>query len=167
MSRGICEGRVVIITGAGRGIGRRPRRWSSPARAPRSWSTTSAPSSTARGGSDRPGRRGGRPRSGPRAARPSSTATTSPTGRAPGDLVNQPIETFGRLDVVVNNAGVVRDRMFANATEDEWDLMMRVHLKGHFATSRHAAAYWRDRSKAGEAVDARIINTTSGAGLMG
>ena len=82
-------------------------------------------------------------------------------------LVNQAIETFGRLDVVVNNAGVVRDRMFANATEDEWDLTMRVHLKGHFATSRWAAAYWREQSKAGEPVDARIINTTSGAGLFG
>ncbi|MBX3287636.1 MAG: SDR family NAD(P)-dependent oxidoreductase [Actinobacteria bacterium] len=70
-------------------------------------------------------------------------------------------------DLVVNNAGVVRDRMFANATEDEWDLTMAVHLKGHFTTSRHAAAHWRDRAKAGEAVDARIINTTSGAGLLG
>nr|WP_254127065.1 SDR family oxidoreductase [Aquihabitans sp. G128] len=83
------------------------------------------------------------------------------------DLVRTAIDAFGRLDVVVNNAGVVRDRMFANATEDEWDLTMQVHLKGHFATSRHAASYWRDQAKAGEAVDARIINTTSGAGLMG
>ncbi|MEZ5204788.1 MAG: SDR family oxidoreductase [Acidimicrobiales bacterium] len=83
------------------------------------------------------------------------------------DLVRSAIDAFGDLHVVVNNAGVVRDRMFANATEDEWDLTMAVHLKGHFTTARHAAAYWRDRAKAGEAVDARIINTSSGAGLLG
>lgn len=83
-------------------------------------------------------------------------------------LVQTAIDTFGRLDVVVNNAGFVRDRMFANATEDEWDAVVRVHLKGHFAIARHAASYWRDQAKAtGEPVDARIVNTTSGAGLLG
>ena len=82
-------------------------------------------------------------------------------------LVGTAIDAFGTLDVVVNNAGFVRDRMFANATEDEWDAVVRVHLKGHFAPARWAAAYWRDRAKAGDAVDARIINTTSGAGLLG
>jgi NAD(P)-dependent dehydrogenase (short-subunit alcohol dehydrogenase family) len=81
--------------------------------------------------------------------------------------VNTALETFGRLDVVVNNAGFVRDRMFANAAEDEWDAVVRVHLKGHFCVSRFAAAHWRDKAKAGEAVDARIINTSSGAGLLG
>lgn len=82
-------------------------------------------------------------------------------------LVNTAIESFGRLDVVVNNAGFVRDRMFVSATEDEWDAVVRVHLKGHFAVSRWAVQYWREQKKTGEAVDARIINTTSGAGLMG
>ena len=82
-------------------------------------------------------------------------------------LVEQALEVFGRLDVVVNNAGIVRDRMFANIAEDEWDAVMRVNLKGHFTVSRHAAAYWRDRSKAGDTVDARIINTSSGAGILG
>ena len=82
-------------------------------------------------------------------------------------LVNAALETFGGLDVVVNNAGVVRDRMFANAAEDEWDTVVRVHLKGHFCVARWAAAYWRDQAKAGATVDARIINTSSGAGLMG
>jgi NAD(P)-dependent dehydrogenase (short-subunit alcohol dehydrogenase family) len=82
-------------------------------------------------------------------------------------LVQTAIDTFGRLDVVVNNAGFLRDRMFVNATEDEWDAVVRVHLKGHFCPSRHACAYWRDRVKAGEKVDARIINTSSGAGLQG
>jgi NAD(P)-dependent dehydrogenase (short-subunit alcohol dehydrogenase family) len=82
-------------------------------------------------------------------------------------LIQSAIDAFGGLDVVVNNAGVVRDRMFANATEDEWDAVIRVHLKGHFCAARWAAAYWRDRAKAGEVNDARIINTSSGAGLLG
>jgi NAD(P)-dependent dehydrogenase (short-subunit alcohol dehydrogenase family) len=82
-------------------------------------------------------------------------------------MVQTAVEQFGRLDVVVNNAGFVRDRMFANTAEDEWDAVVRVHLKGHFCVSRWAAAYWRDRAKAGEANDARIINTSSGAGLLG
>lgn len=82
-------------------------------------------------------------------------------------IVGQAVESFGRLDVVVNNAGFVRDRMFANATEDEWDAVVRVHLKGHFCVARWAAAHWRDESKAGRTNDARIVNTSSGAGLMG
>ena len=82
-------------------------------------------------------------------------------------IVATALSTFGRLDVVVNNAGFVRDRMFATTSEDEWDAVVRVHLKGHFCVSRHAVAHWRDQVKAGEAVDARIVNTSSGAGLMG
>ena len=82
-------------------------------------------------------------------------------------MVAAALETFGGLDVVVNNAGFVRDRMFANAAEDEWDAVVRVHLKGHFAVARHAAAHWRDQAKAGQPVDARIINTSSGAGILG
>jgi len=82
-------------------------------------------------------------------------------------LVSTALDAFGGLDVVVNNAGFVRDRMFANVAEDEWDAVVRVHLKGHFAVSRHAAAYWRDRSKSGDPVVARIVNTSSGAGLLG
>jgi len=82
-------------------------------------------------------------------------------------IVRAAIDSFGRLDVLVNNAGFLRDRMLFTATEDEWDAVIRVHLKGHFATTRHASEYWRGQSKAGAAVDARIVNTSSGAGLMG
>jgi NAD(P)-dependent dehydrogenase (short-subunit alcohol dehydrogenase family) len=82
-------------------------------------------------------------------------------------LIKSAIDGFGGLDAVVNNAGFVRDRMFANTGEAEWDAIVRVHLKGHFAVARHASAYWRERAKAGSPVDARIINTSSGAGLLG
>jgi NAD(P)-dependent dehydrogenase (short-subunit alcohol dehydrogenase family) len=84
-----------------------------------------------------------------------------------GRIVATAIEHFGGLDVVVNNAGVVRDRMFVSATVDEWDATMKVHLRGHFCVARHAVDYWRACAKNGKAVDARIINTSSGAGLNG
>lgn len=83
------------------------------------------------------------------------------------NAVKQAVETFGDLHIVVNNAGVNRDRMFASMSEAEWDTIMSVHLKGHFCISSHAVHYWRDQSKAGVEVNARIINTTSGAGLQG
>ena len=81
------------------------------------------------------------------------------------ECVQQAIDTFGRLDVLVNNAGILRDRMLFSMSEDEWDAVIKVHLKGTFAPSHHAAAYWREQSKAGEAVDGRLINTTSVSGL--
>jgi NAD(P)-dependent dehydrogenase (short-subunit alcohol dehydrogenase family) len=82
-------------------------------------------------------------------------------------LVGQTIETFGRLDTIVCNAGFLRDRMLANMSVDEWDAIMRVHLRGHFVLARLAIAHWRDLAKAGEKVEGRVINTSSGAGLMG
>jgi NAD(P)-dependent dehydrogenase (short-subunit alcohol dehydrogenase family) len=83
------------------------------------------------------------------------------------NLINTAIHTYGRLDVLVNNAGFLRDQMLVGMSEQEWDAVVRVHLKGHFATLRHAAAYWRAEAKAGNPVDARIVNTSSGAGLQG
>ena len=82
-------------------------------------------------------------------------------------LVGQAVETFGRLDILVNNAGITRDRMLVNMTEEEWDSVISVHLKGHFAPTRHAAAYWRERSKSGEEVRGRVINTSSPSGVFG
>jgi NAD(P)-dependent dehydrogenase (short-subunit alcohol dehydrogenase family) len=84
-----------------------------------------------------------------------------------GGLVEQALEAFGRLDILVNNAGILRDRMLVNMTEDEWDAVIAVHLKGHFAPTRHAAAHWRERAKAGEEVGARVINTSSPSGVFG
>lgn len=81
------------------------------------------------------------------------------------EMVQQAIDTFGGLDILINNAGILRDRMLVNMTEDEWDAVIKVHLKGTFAPSHHAANYWRIKSKAGEKVDARIINTTSHSAL--
>lgn len=161
----LCDGRVVVITGAGRGIGRGHAL---------EFARQGAKVVVNDIGAELDGSGGSTGPAGEvveeiRAAGGDAVANGDDISTWDGgaNLVKAAIDAFGDLHVVVNNAGVVRDRMFANATEDEWDLTMQVHLKGHFTTSRHAAAYWRDRSKAGEQVDARIINTTSGAGLMG
>ncbi|ALG85965.1 SDR family oxidoreductase [Gordonia phthalatica] len=82
-------------------------------------------------------------------------------------IVQTAIDTFGRLDVLVNNAGFLRDRMLLSLSEEEWDAVTRVHLKGHFVMLRHAGAYWRAQAKAGEQVQASIVNTSSGAGIFG
>jgi NAD(P)-dependent dehydrogenase (short-subunit alcohol dehydrogenase family) len=82
-------------------------------------------------------------------------------------MVQQAIDHFGRLDILVNNAGILRDRMLVNMSEQEWDAVINVHLKGHFAPTRHAAAHWRELSKAGEDVRARVVNTSSPSGVFG
>ena len=82
-------------------------------------------------------------------------------------LIDGAVAAFGRLDILVNNAGILRDRMLVNMDEHEWDAVIEVHLKGHFAPTRHAAAHWRERSKAGDQVSARVINTSSPSGVFG
>jgi NAD(P)-dependent dehydrogenase (short-subunit alcohol dehydrogenase family) len=82
-------------------------------------------------------------------------------------LVNAAIETFGDLDILVNNAGILRDRVLVNMTEQEWDDVVKVHMKGHFVPTRWAAAYWREQTKAGKTVKANVINTSSTSGLLG
>jgi NAD(P)-dependent dehydrogenase (short-subunit alcohol dehydrogenase family) len=161
----MCEGRVVIVTGAGRGIGAEhalefarqgARVVVNDIGGALDGSGTDA--TPAQEIVDRIAGAGG-------AAVASYDDVTDWDGAA--NLVRTAVETFGRLDTLVNNAGAVRDRMFVNMSADEWDTAVRVNLRGHFCPARHAAAYWRDQSKAGEPVQARIVNTSSGAGLMG
>jgi NAD(P)-dependent dehydrogenase (short-subunit alcohol dehydrogenase family) len=164
MSR-ICEGRIVIVTGAGRGIGRAhalefARQG---AKVVVNDLGVAADGRDASGGPADEVVEEIRALGGEALANGADVADWEAT-RA---LVAETVDTFGGLDVVVNNAGFLRDRMFVSAEEDEWDAVVRVHLKGHFCTARHAAEYWRGQSKAGRAVDGRIINTSSGAGLQG
>jgi len=162
---GICDGRVVIVTGAGGGLGRAHALAFAKAGA----SVVVNDIGTSRegeGASAAPAQQvvdeivaaGGR-----------AVANTDDVADWDGAqrLVQAAVDSFGRLDVLVNNAGFLRDRMLAGMSVEEWDAVIRVHLRGHFCTLRHAAAYWRDEAKAGRAPDARIINTSSGAGLMG
>jgi NAD(P)-dependent dehydrogenase (short-subunit alcohol dehydrogenase family) len=161
----ICEGRVVIVTGAARGIGRAHALAFAEHGAKVVVNDIGA-ALDGSGGSVSPAQEVVdqiRAAGGKAVVNGDDVADWAGAQR----LVRTAVDTFGGLDVVVNNAGFVRDRMFVNAAEDEWDAVVRVHLKGHFCVARQAAAHWRDRAKAGETVDARIVNTTSGAGLLG
>jgi NAD(P)-dependent dehydrogenase (short-subunit alcohol dehydrogenase family) len=162
---GICDGRVVIVTGGGRGIG-----------------AEHAVEFARQGARVVVNDLGGAPDGSGADAGPAAEVVARITAMggeavantddvtdfdAAARIVATAIDAFGRLDTVVNNAGMLRDRMFVNMSPQEWDDSIRVNLRGHFCVSRHAAAYWRDQSKAGTPVDARIVNTSSGAGLMG
>ena len=163
---GLCDGRVVVVTGAGGGIGR-------------SHALLFAKEGAKVVVNDIGGSRDG---SGAGDAGPAQQAVNEITalgGEAVAhtddistwdgakSLIQLAIDTFGTVDVVVNNAGILRDRMMVNMSEAEWDAVIKVHLKGTFGPAHFAAEYWRDKSKAGEQVDARIINTTSPSGIFG
>jgi len=162
---GICDGRVVIVTGAGGGLGREHALLFAAEGASVVVNDLGV-SNAGEGGSKGPAQtvvdeikaKGGK----------AIANTESVSDFAAGKrMVEQALDSFGRLDVVVNNAGFLRDRMFVSTSEAEWDAVINVHLKGHFCVTRHACEYWRNQSKAGTAVDGRIINTSSGAGLQG
>ena len=161
----LCEGRVAIVTGAARGLGRAHALALAAAGAAVvvndygvALDGTGADTGPAQQVVDEIVAAGGRA-----VANGDDVADWAGAQR----LVQTALDAFGRLDVLVNNAGFLRDRMLANLGEDEWDAVVRVHLKGHFAPMRHAAAHWRAESKAGRRPDARVINTSSGAGLFG
>jgi NAD(P)-dependent dehydrogenase (short-subunit alcohol dehydrogenase family) len=161
----VCEGRVVIVTGSGRGLGREYAL--AFAREGAKVVVNDLGTSLAGEGRDQ----------GVAQAVVDEIRTTGGEAVANGDditdwegagrLVRTAIDAFGGLDVLVNNAGFVRDRMFVSQTLEEWDAVIRVHLRGHFCTASHAVQFWRGEQKAGRPVDARIINTSSGAGLQG
>ena len=161
----LCEGRVAIVTGAGRGIGREH-------------ALMLAKHGARVVVNDLGGARDGTGASvGPaeevvaeiRAAGGEAVANGDDVAEfaGAGRMIRQAVDAFGRLDVLVNNAGILRDRMLVNMAEAEWDAVIAVHLKGTFGPAHFAAAYWRDRAKAGERPNARIINTTSVSGIYG
>jgi NAD(P)-dependent dehydrogenase (short-subunit alcohol dehydrogenase family) len=162
---GICEGRIVVVTGAGRGIGRGHALEFARQGAKVVVNDLGA-EADGTGGSTGPA---GEVVDAIRAAGGEAVANGDDVADWEGAqrLVQTAVDAFGGLDVLVNNAGFLRDRMIVSTSEEEWDAVIRVHLKGHFAPTRFAAAYWREQQKAGATVDARVINTSSGAGLMG
>ena len=162
---GVADGRVVVITGAARGLGR-AHALEFAAEGARVLVNDLGVDRDGSGGASEPAQEvvaeiramGGEAEA--------NAADVADWDQAEA-MIAQAVDTWGQLDTLVCNAGFLRDRMLANMSESEWDAIMRVHLKGHFAPARHAVAHWRDRSKAGENVRGRLINTSSGAGLLG
>jgi NAD(P)-dependent dehydrogenase (short-subunit alcohol dehydrogenase family) len=162
---GILDGRVAVITGAGRGIGRGEALLFAEEGAlvvvndlGGEWDGTGADPRAASHVVEEIRAAGGE-------AVPHFEDISEPAGA--GSLLELALETWGRLDVVVNNAGILRDRMIFNMSLEEWDAVMKVHLRGHFLVTQAACAHWRDRAKAGEAVRGAIINTSSTSGILG
>ena len=161
----LCEGRIVIVTGAGRGIGRAHAL---------EFAKHGAKVVVNDLGSDVDGTGSSQGPAGEvvdliRSAGGEAVANGDDVSDWQGaqNVINTAISTFGGLDVVVNNAGILRDRMLVNMTDVEWDSVIRVHLRGTFAMTRWAANYWRETSKAGQSNDARVINTASASGIYG
>lgn len=162
---GICDGRVVVITGAGRGIGRE-HALAFAAEGARVVVNDLGVQLDGSGGSAQPAGEVVdliRAMGGEAVANGDDVSTWEGAAR----LLATAIESFGAVDTLVCNAGVLRDRMLVNMSEEDWDVVMRVHLRGHFCPLRHVAAYWRSEAKAGRLVRGRVVLTSSGAGLYG
>jgi NAD(P)-dependent dehydrogenase (short-subunit alcohol dehydrogenase family) len=162
---GLLDGKVAIVTGAGRGIGREHALALARAGAKVVVNDLGAALS-GEGHDDTPAQQVVQEIEQLGGEAVANGANVADFEQA-GAMVVQALERFGRLDILVNNAGILRDRMLVNMSEAEWDAVINVHLKGHFAPTRHAAAHWRDRVKAGEEVRARVINTSSPSGVFG
>ncbi len=162
---GLLDGKVAIVTGAGRGIGRE-HALALAREGARVIVNDLGASLAGEGSDDAPATRvvGEIEAIGSEAEADGADVADFDAAR---ELVEHAVDAFGRLDILVNNAGILRDRMLVNMDEAEWDAVVAVHLKGHFAPTRHAAAHWRDRSKAGEIVRGRVINTSSPSGVFG
>jgi len=162
---GSCDGRVVIVTGAGRGLGR-AHALALAAEGARVVVNDLGVSREGEGDGSVPAEEVVaeiRDLGGEAVADGADVADWDQSA----SMVARAIDTWGRLDTLVCNAGFLRDRMLVTMSEDDWDAVVRVHLKGHFAPARHAVAHWRERTKVGEEVAARVVMTSSGAGLLG